>query len=209
MLLSKMNLATVEFASTDETRTSINVLRITDKHIEATNGHVLMRTPRVKLNADCPFPEIAGHAGTVKPNCNNGDSGVSLEVEPIAQVLKSLPRISKCRHLPILMNANAKFDKDNNALIAVTDLITSQIIRVKASDAKYPDTEQIMPKDKAQYKIAFNPAVLGSVCQFLSHFDCQSVVFEFRNPSAGVTFTARTSNSETITGVVMPATIAE
>lgn len=208
MLLSKLNLATVEFASSDETRSSINVLRITDKHIEATDGHILMRTPRVDIESD-DFPRIPDHKGQDMPASINGDAGVSLKAEPIYQVLKALPRASKCRHLPILMNANAKFDKDNNALIAVTDLTTSQIIRVQASDDEYPDTERSMPTDEVQYKIAFNPAVLGSVCQFLSHFDCQSVVFSFHKPIASAAFTGRTLQGETITGVVMPVRCPE
>lgn len=157
-VLNKFSLDLVILAE-KENRYYLNGLHVTSEFTEVTNGHYVMRISNVKVDPN-DYP--------VGPN------GETLYTKPIdiivpTEVVKRLQKnIPTKVHIPILQNAipggNTKEDMSSVEFVMFDLTVWSPII-FKPENAKYPNTDAVMPEKQAELEIGFNPDYMIKICQ--------------------------------------------
>jgi len=198
MLISKNQLKVVAFASKEETRQALNGVNIrpNDNSVEATDGHSLMRVTnksKVQLNE---FPNV-------KP-FNDLDENKMIPASAVNKLLKTMP--SKKHNIPILNYFRAGLN-GNKIDFTYTDLEDSQTLTAHITEGKYPNTDQVMPKEKNHnIKIALDAQKMAEICKYIASVSDDSssmMVLHIQDKDHALLITAETEN-ESIKGLLMP-----
>jgi DNA polymerase III sliding clamp (beta) subunit (PCNA family) len=201
MLVAKRNLE-VHCASDDSSRLNLGGVLFTKEGTVSTDGHLMIKVPYPDCNVE-DAPKIEG----VDP-VDKEHKDLLIDRVGLSKVLKNL---SKNRSLPILelaqLDVDASFeDPKRKAIFGVTDLETSQIIRVSQLEGTYPDVNSVVPNPKDyQYTISFALPLLKQLILLLekgtkdSGCNCPSVTLNFTTPLEATVF-----KCEDITGLIMP-----
>lgn len=182
MLLDRLSLMAVEAASKDKVRQQLCGLHITKTETIATDGH---RMIRVKHSKEWPvedFPVIDG----VSAAKVEGFKGVTLPTETVQDIIKALP---KKVTLPMLKCALMDESANGTAKIAVTDLDNPRVFNPRTMDGRYPDTDQVWPKQEPKFRIALNADLLAGIFKVFkeaNYGEVNGVVFEFSTPTQAV-----------------------
>lgn len=182
-LLASDQAGVAAFASKDETRYNVTRVHLTSEYAEATNGHILMRAPKVE-DDPADFPQKDGvNLGNPLPA-----AGVLLDPKSIKRVQAARP---KGKAIPILNHLAVGHvnGSQNEAIITATDLETVSAARVPQTGTQFPDADKVIPsvdgriavnvnahylKALAEYAIKYGPKRMPTVCLWVDAKDSES-----------------------------------
>ena len=195
VLLSQASLEVTAFACKDQSRYGLNGLHITDKFVEATEGHILLRLYHEEVDPD-NFPDTPGEYFQSGLNC----------VLP-AEDLKKVAVPKKVGSFPILKNAC--LTQDNGAiLVSTTDLSSMQTVKIRPLETEYPDTDQFLKEPEGGITFAVDAKLLKILTDYLNKVekerDVISIVFHVVDPGSPIRFSFELSNGQRGEGVLMP-----
>jgi hypothetical protein len=194
ILLSHASLEVTAFACKDQSRYGLNGLHITDKYVEATEGHILLRLYHEGADSD-DFPITPGEKFQNGLNC----------VLPVNDIKKVV--IPKKVSLPILKNACLS-KEDGAILVSTTDLSSIQTIKMRPVDAEYPDTDQFLKEPEGGITFAVNAKFLKILTDYLNKVEKErevtQIVFHVVGPSSPIRFSFELSNGQRGEGALMP-----
>jgi len=195
ILLSHASLEVTAFACKDQSRYGLNGLHITDKYVEVTEGHILLRLYHEEVDSD-EFPDTPGQY------FQNGVDCV-LPSEDVKKVV--IPK--KVGNLPILKNAC--LTQENGAiLVSTTDLSIMQTNKIRPIEIEYPDTDQFLKEPEGGITFAVDAKLLKILTDYLNKVekekDVVKVVFNVVDPGSPIRFSFELSNGQRGEGALMP-----
>jgi len=139
MLLNRHNLSIVALASKDETRHSLQGVRVTKDYTEATDGYRLARVT-VPTGNPAEFPNVGITANGSMP-------AVTVPATAAKALEKALPRPGRSRRLPILENALVDTEAAQRGTFRAiaTDLETQTPVEAAVIEGQYPDSDPVFP----------------------------------------------------------------
>lgn len=161
------------FASTDETRYVLGGIHYNPqgRFIEATNGRILIRVPVRVHNPEDGFPmTTAGHS--VTDEC----------IIPTDQFKEGLKLIPKKGKIAIMKYAKVTANGDNKAVIVSSTLDGEKAVTTKVIDGQFPNTEHVIPKEPAKFKICLAPQYLKLIADYANthgHTKKSGITLEF------------------------------
>jgi len=201
MLIPKKSLLVIKAASTDQTRFILNGVHITpDGSGIATDGHILFKHTPDELSDPKDYPAIEG----VNLTDETPLQPFTLSSDSIQALLKAIPKKS---HLPILSNIALDTKATNNnssAVMAVTDLETSQVFKPKKIEGDYPDYEKVIPSETPKVVIGFIVETLTKALQTMKALDIKTFAMEITDPKSAVKITPQDEIDGKTLGVIMP-----
>jgi len=211
MLIPKKSLLVIKAASTDSSRPGLAGVHITkDGAGVATDGHILFKYTPMVVNdegEEAPstpdskdYPAIDG----INFTDETALEPFTLSADSVQTLLKALPKKS-C--LPILSNValDTKATNDNgSALIAVTDLETSQVFKPTKVENKYPDYEKVIPDGQPKMVVGFMVEKLIKALQTMKALDIKTFAMEITDPQSAVKLTPQGEIEGKTIGVIMP-----
>lgn len=211
MLINKLNTEAAKFVSTDQSRPALNAVHITEKYIEATDGHIIVRIDLPKAS-ESDFPTIPGF----EPS-KNSLAGTLVESGAFARLGKRIPsrKSKELEALPILKNARLAMNGDNSVKAGTTDLECPIVSELPIIEGPYPNTDKIVFEDNGDpvIAIAFNASNLRDVCDLClkaANPRTHQVIFKFYSPFQGAEFSTHNPDTDqNVRGIIMPLRIAE
>ena len=123
--------------SADNTRMALQAINVCPEHVEASDGHVVIRIPHDRIDP-ADFPIVPG-APTEAP------STFLLPVDTAKVLLKALPKKST---MPILTYAQVGV-RDGSVVGAVTDLDTATVPTARLPESTFPSLDKVIPQRSA------------------------------------------------------------
>lgn len=205
-MLNKHNLRVARFASKESSRYTLQAILVEPSATVATDGHTLVW---VSTPTDKPedFPVVDG-----APKPTREFAPFLLALDAAAAIEKALPRKST---IPVLMNAAISTEPNGDGasrpVITVTDLETPQVFRPGKVDGRFPQYENVMPKEDAKpvFTIELDAAKLEALSKAFREFTHESnpqhhtVRIEFYGADKAVRFDANNCG-QGMTGLLMP-----
>jgi DNA polymerase III sliding clamp (beta) subunit (PCNA family) len=115
--------------------------------------------------------------------------------------------IPKKAHLPVLTHAQVFVEKNRgNIVIATTDLESPRVVTLKAADGQFPNTDQVMPKNKPVITITIGANQLAALVRYRQKFDApirRNIKFTFYAPDKAVKFEWKNFD-HAVVGLIMP-----
>lgn len=194
MLVDKRALQVTVAASKDITRPILNAVRVRDDgHLEATDGHIMIRVPLPPQTSD-ECPETWENPGDKMTECLLSGS----QLKELDKRLKVSGK--QYRSLPILQNASIAKTDDKRATACFG--LDGDRQGVELVEGQYPDTDNVWPKPGIKYhhEVSIGVGLLQKIASLAT--DGQ-VIFRFpKDNTQGISFVAR--GERDIHGVVMP-----
>lgn len=198
-MLNKHNLKVAEFVSNEKSRYTLDAILVTDKATVATNGHYLVWVSVPAQHKAKDFPVI-DHA----PQVTDEHPPFLLGREDAAKILKALPRKPST---PILECAGVVV-KGTQPIVEVTDLDCPQVFRPRPPEGKFPEWENVMPKEEPVAQFAVNAAWLAKLAKFAAEVDSGDnpmVVISFWGPDEAIRLECADRDGEQgMTALLMP-----
>jgi len=209
MLLDKRSLLMAKAASKDDSRLSIQGVRIeADGTGVATDGHILFKFTPDKDTIQDPkdYPTLEGVNPVGAPA--NGNEGLHPFTIPTRDALDIAKAVPKRNPLPILeyIALDEQRTNDNgSACFGVTDLDSPRVFSPRKIDADFPDHSKLWPKGKATVRIGLDVDKLDIMVQVLKAAGVEAISLEIHDPlSAMVVRSDMIKDGGTVTGLVMP-----
>lgn len=201
MIFNRTNFRIHSLVPKDEYGYQVKGLHVTPDYTEVTNGHYLIRVDapfkgsREEMITDLPI--VNGHAA-VKKGCEF--------IIPVAAAKEVERNIPKKSGMPILENAWLVDDKEEEATFMTTDLETHKPVSFRKILRKFPNTEAVIPKEKAPISIGFDPDYMMQLCQQYKKagIDCVSLSLYGLTKAMKIEGTTDAETDQSITSVLMP-----
>ena len=199
-MLNKHNLKVAEFVSNEKSRYTLDAILVTDKATVATNGHYLVWVSVPTQHKAKDFPVI-DHA----PQVTDEHPPFLLGREDAARILKALPRKQS---IPILECAGVVV-KGTQPIVEVTDLDCPQVFRPRPPEGKFPEWENVMPKEEPVAQFAVNAAYLAKLAKFAAEVNSDdTVVISFWGADKPIRLECADRDSEQgMTALLMPVVL--
>ena len=157
MLYNKHNLSVAKFAAKDGIREELASVYFTSKITAATDSiRLLEMSVSTTGNAE-EFPQIDGMSAM---------RGCSPFLVNAKQVMELKPKGVK--HLPITEFVALKHLDDKRVEFLTTDVESSQVKQARRIDGKFPDYEQIFPKDEPKVRFKIDGAKLAELLKVMA-----------------------------------------
>ena len=157
MLYNRHNLAVAKFAAKDGIREEINAVLFAKEKTAATDGIRLLEVSVSTTGKAEEFPQIDGISAM---------RGCSPFLVNAKQVAELKPKGAK--HLPITEFVALKHLDDKRVEFLTTDLESSRVSQARRIDGKFPDYEQIFPKDEPKVRFKIDGAKLAELLKVMS-----------------------------------------
>lgn len=156
VLLNKHNLEIAKLAPNQESRYTLNAIKVTADETATTNGHYLIRVtlPKSKDTDLANYPNVAGDVESVE--CD----GMLIPSKAAVEILKALP---KERSMTILNHAKVGKDAEGNVRAMITDLATHRPMCHKAMVGQFPNIEAVMPLAEPTLRIGVSADYLSKL----------------------------------------------
>jgi len=199
-MVDRRALSIYKAASTEPHRPALNTLRVReDGHLEATNGHILVRVPLVPLSPEeCP-------EGWTNPE--DDMAGVLIDAKQAQELMKRLP---KSRTLPILNCASLGREEGNNGQAVASFDLDVQKQTLRLVEESYPNTDRVWPKDKEgdkppKFQVRLAAKYLRMIADFAEGKDGEVILsFDGKQHSPMRFECADEDRTRPIRGVLMP-----
>lgn len=195
-MLNKHNLNVAKAASPEESRFTLNAIRVTPKETIATDGHILVRCTTPKGVNAVDFPEVPG-----QPAATDEFVPFNLPAKAALEAVKALP---KKNTYPIIQNAAVSVN--GHAQVMVTDLENPRTFR--AVEGSFPDYERVIPDlAKSTFSISLDAALLRTICEQVIGFkgkDQAIVKLWFEKNDRAVYFRSAGGDEQVLDGCIMP-----
>ena len=202
-LFNRKQLENIKLASKDETRQSLNGLRIEGNSTIASDGHKLMRVTWTKPLDVKDWP-ANGVEWTKK------DKPFTLPRSTVEKALKNIPK--RCA-MPILENVAIGLKKTtaqdpDKFVVQTTDLENTDNVEGKTVIGQYPDYEKCIPdyKNPKDYrKVGLSAKHLKDICAQLEKYaDSKMVTLYMGNEKEPVVITADDHEGTEAMALLMP-----
>lgn len=202
-LLSKTAAAVASLAAKHTTRYAIDGVLVEDLGANvravATDGHCLGIY-------EAPAADLAEYPADVIPA--DSPNGATRSIVPAKTFAEALKKASKAapRFKPILGRLAVQCS-DAETTFGHTNIDTKQSQRVRNIEGSFPPYADVVPKGAPVFACAFNPELVGRVLKAAAEAcdaETPGVVLEFFGTKKPMKITARNSEGESFTGVVMP-----
>jgi len=195
------------FTSDDPSRFIIQGAHLTEKHIEATNGAMLIRVP-------LPSVDTSNFPDTTAPDTFSPDQ--IMPVKPLLEALKNTktksihPACSLVRvaSIPEVENKRPKL------ILSTTDLENERTITATPIPGTYPNIDAVMPKRENKLSITLSADLLLEVAKYAiahgvlvgkhKHTQGHPIRFDFVDDLSPAEFTVKLSEDRCVTGLVLP-----
>lgn len=204
--INKSHLSVVKFASTDETRFTMNGVLIEEvSKKDGTNGVKATATDGRTLAEYESFNDQAKEMPVIPgmDSAQNTATSAIVPSEAIKQVKKSLPKNQKT--LPVLHNALVKMG-ESVTTFGSTDLETASVVPAKNIEGHFPRVDQIWPTRTPLFKIAINPEYLKRIADVVKEVTdawSPSVTLSFYGQMEPMRFDLKDKDGH-LRGLVMP-----
>ena len=202
LLINKAAGIVARFASKDTYRPILNGVLMTNTQLVATDSYRLATVDLPKTDGD--FPVVDGREvpdALAKP--------IIIPSKDLTEALRNIPRQNSTaiKALPILNHVGVVPYGDKAALIA-TDLETDRIVTTRPLAGAFPNYEQIMPAEDAEYavKIGLNPRFLWEAAKAADDFLGKSLApltLHVTGPRKPIIITAD-NGEQVLTQLIMP-----
>ena len=157
MLWNKHNLAVAKIASKSGIREEIRSVLFTSDKSVATDSVRLLEVSVATTGTAEEFPQVDGMSAM---------RGCSPFMVSAKQVAELKPKGAK--HLPITEFVALKHIDDKRVEFLMTDLESSQVKQARRVDGKFPDYEQIFPKEDAVAEVVLNGEMFSELVKVMS-----------------------------------------
>ena len=202
-LYSKQQLQVVKACSKDETRAALNGVLVDKNKLVATDGHrmIVVEDKAIDNSKDWPVNGVDWQASN-KP--------FIIPSSAINKAIKNIPKSKDTRGLPILEKVAIGETPENTITLQTTDLDTTDNVKTKTVDGKFPDYERVIPTlgevggyDK---KVGLNAHYMIEALQLMINFaddKSKMVTFHMKDENHSIVLTCENEETKT-TCVVMP-----
>jgi len=202
-LLHRAVFAVRHCLTNEESRYTLNHIKITAEEAQATNGHIALR---VQLNGieNEAFPSQVPGLTAIKPVAEDVEE-IRLSKLTADKLFKALP---KNGHLPVLQNAYIGQD-DDKPVIAVTDLDSSQIFRTEQVNGQFPDLDALKKEEPPKARVCLDAYYLNEMCKVLRDFQGlkqgeSPILFELWDKGDCIVMSARNDTGQKLKAYLMP-----
>lgn len=204
MIYNRNNFSIASLCS-GESKYYLNGIHFTPEHTEVTNGHYLARVSvpfsgkslKEALN-DLPKVE---HYEPKKEN-GNGEECFTFPVGASIEVEKSIPKERDLRALN-----NAWITENTNkeeAEFVTTDLTTTRPIKARKIEGKWVNSDAIMPKDKPEMTLGFNPEYMFKICRLFQKMKLRQVRLDIYGEKKAMRMIGKTEEDQEVIVLLMP-----
>ena len=202
-LYSKQQLQVVKACSKDETRAALNGVLVDKNKLVATDGHrmIVVEDKAIDNSKDWPVNGVDWQASN-KP--------FIIPSSAINKAIKNIPKSKDTRGLPILEKVAIGETPENTITLQTTDLDTTDNVKTKIVNGKFPDYERVIPNlgevggyDK---KVGLNAHYMVEALQLMINFadeKSKMVTFHMKDENHSIVLTCENEETKT-TCVVMP-----
>ena len=202
-LLHRAIFAVRHCLTNEESRYTLNHIKITENEAQATNGHIALRVQTNGIENDA-FPSEVPGLKAIK--AVNGDiDEIRLSKQTADKLFKALPKNGL---LPVLQNAYIGQDGDK-PVIAVTDLDSSQVFRTEEVSGQFPDLDVLKKEEEPKARVCLDAFYLNEMCKVLRDFhsikqgDCP-ILFELWEKGDCIVMSARNDTGQKLKAYLMP-----
>lgn len=186
----------------EESRFTLNHLKITQEEAQATNGHIALRVQTNGIESDA-FPSQVPGLNTLKPVEDVEE--IRLSKQTADKLFKALPKNGL---LPILQTALVAQD-DDKPVIAVTDLESSQIFRTEEVNGNFPELDHLDKTEEPKARVCLDAYYLNEMCKVLRDFQGikqgeSPIIFELWDKEDCIVMSARNEHGQKLRAYLMP-----
>ncbi len=187
----------------EESRYTLNHIKITADEAQATNGHIALQVQTNGIENDA-FPSEVPGLKAIK--AVNGDiDEIRLSKQTADKLFKALPKNGL---LPVLQNAYIGQDGDK-PVIAVTDLDSSQVFRTEEVQGQFPDLDNLKKEEAPKASICLDAYYLNEMCKVLRDFQGikqgeTPILFECWDKDDAIVMSARNETGQRLRAYLMP-----
>ena len=163
VLLNKHSLEIAKLAPKEESRYTLNALRVTEGETMVTNGHYLIRVENPKMKVE-NFPTVAGDVPAVE---------VSELLIPTASALEVLKGIPKKDAIPVLNHAKVGKGEDGMIRMVTTDMDVHRPNATRAITGQFPNVDAVMPRSQ-KFTIGVNAEYLSKLLAIAATYNDRS-----------------------------------
>ncbi len=202
-LLHRAVFAVRHCLTNEESRYTLNHIKITANEAQATNGHIALRVQTNGLE-NAAFPSQVPGLTAIKPVDKDVEE-IRLSKQTADKLFKALPKNGL---LPVLQNAYIGQD-DDKPVIAVTDLDSSQIFRTEEVTGQFPDLDALKKEEPPKARVCLDAFYLNEMCKVLRDFhslkqgDCP-ILFELWEKGDCIVMSARNDTGQKLKAYLMP-----
>ncbi len=202
-LLHRAVFAVRHCLTNEESRYTLNHIKITANEAQATNGHIALRVQTNGLE-NAAFPSQVPGLTAIKPVAEDVEE-IRLSKLTADKLFKALPKNGL---LPVLQNAYIGQD-DDKPVIAVTDLDSSQIFRTEEVTGQFPDLDALKKEEEPKARVCLDAFYLNEMCKVLRDFhslkqgDCP-ILFELWEKGDCIVMSARNDTGQKLKAYLMP-----
>ena len=202
-LLHRAIFAVRHCLTNEESRYTLNHIKITADEAQATNGHIALRVQINGIDKDA-FPSQVPGLTAIKPVAEDVEE-IRLSKLTADKLFKALPKNGL---LPVLQNAYIGQD-DDKPVIAVTDLDSSQIFRTEEVNGQFPDLDVLKKGEAPKARVCLDAYYLNEMCKVLRDFhsikqgDCP-ILFELWDKDDCIVISARNDTGQKLKAYLMP-----
>lgn len=154
----------------EDGRFPLSVVHVTPgQHVQATNGHLLVRVALPALPGD-DFPACGREGATP-------DAPFSVGAEDFAGIIKAIPKGRDVKHMPILQ-AVALTSGDGKINAVSTDLSTVQRRACAVPDATFPNADKILSSVEPITSVTLDPNYLILIAQHAKRNGATSITLD-------------------------------
>lgn len=206
MIYNRNNFSIVSLSPGSE-RYYLDGVHVTPDYTEVTNGHYLARVS-VPFKGDslkealADLPEVEGH----KPKKDNGnglETGFTFPAKAVVEVERSIPKNQ--RYAKRLENAwITENTTDEEAEFVSYDLETVRPVKAKKLEGRWPNTDMVMPKDKPEMTLGFNPDYMLRICQVFKKMKLKAVRLDLYGEKKAMRMIGKTEEDQEVIVILMP-----
>ncbi|MCL6578016.1 MAG: hypothetical protein K6T73_01335 [Candidatus Bathyarchaeota archaeon] len=199
LLLNQYSLNLVTFARSDENLSHLDGIHVINEYTEATDGYILVRLTNPNLDPN-EFPETPGYGFEEKINY----------ILP-KDDLKNVKPVKKSSYS--ILSHVCLSHENGMVLLSTTDLSSMQTVKVRPTDAQYPETENVIdnsiedPNDKSWIKFSLDAHLLKKLCDYVSKTskNLAPITFWVKDGESALQFKFRISETaQEGRGIIMP-----
>ena len=204
MIYNRNNFSIASLCS-GESRYYLNGVHFTPEHTEVTNGHYLVRVSapfsgKSLKEALNDLPKVEHH----EPKKENGN-GEECFIFPATACVEVERAIPKEKTLPQLNNAWITENTNKEEVEFVTyDMNTTRPVKAQKIEGKWVNSEAIMPKDKPEMTLGFNPEYMFKICKLFQKMKLRQVRLDIYGEKKAMRMIGKTEDDQEVIVLLMP-----
>ena len=201
MIYNRNNFSIASLCPGDE-RYYLNGIHFTPEHTEVTNGHYLARiavpfSGKKLKEALNDLPKVEHY----EPK-NNGKEEFTFPAKECAEVERVIP---KAKYLKASNNTwITENTTKEEAEFATYDMSTKKPIKARKIEGRWVNSDAIMPKEKPEMTLGFNPEYMLKICQVFKKMKLRQVRLDLYGEKKTMRMIGKTEDDQEVIVLLMP-----